>query len=290
MKKLFIATSIAFCLSTNVALAKNQTVSEKSKTTDEQKTQMIGFGSGMLSGALVGGPIGAVIGGIFGVLIAEDVNNDTVIKASKQDLQSVRGQLSAEKYENQRLESLLLAMEKQQVTHLASFDSHSEQAFLDQVVNFETRLMFKTASYSIEDIYKEQLNNLAAILREYPQLKINVTGYADTRGDKQYNQLLSEQRAKAVKDYLISKQVKAQQMEVEGAGELVTKSEMLTFNDKATSSQLDLTTLSSDLSSRIVATDTNAKKIQLSNIEDLFFARKVNIRFVTDSSQMTAAK
>ncbi len=290
MKKLFIATSIAFCLSTNVALAQSGTVSEKSKITEEKKTEMIGFGSGMVSGALVGGPVGAIVGGIFGVLIAEDVNNDKVIQASKRDLRNIQGQLSAEKYENKRLEGQLLAMEKQKMTHLASLDNHSEQAFLDQVKNFETRLMFKTASYFIEDIYMEQLDGLASVLREFPHLKINITGYADKRGDKQYNQSLSEKRANAVKEYLVSRQVNTRQIEVAGAGELATTTKTYETGDIPNGSELDLTTDNTYQNADSPENPTNANKIELSNIEDLFFARKVNIRFVTNTSQMTAAK
>ena len=43
---------------------------------------------------------------------------------------------------------------------------------------------------------------VASILGKYPQLKVEVAGHTDSIGTEQYNQGLSERRAKAVYDYL----------------------------------------------------------------------------------------
>jgi OOP family OmpA-OmpF porin len=46
------------------------------------------------------------------------------------------------------------------------------------------------------------LDEAVSILGKYPQLKVEVAGHTDSIGTEQYNQGLSERRAKAVYDYL----------------------------------------------------------------------------------------
>ena len=58
------------------------------------------------------------------------------------------------------------------------------------------------------DIRKEfhqEIGNLAAVMKKYPDLKIVLEGHTDSIGGAQYNQKLSERRANAVKKYLVDK-------------------------------------------------------------------------------------
>ncbi len=54
-----------------------------------------------------------------------------------------------------------------------------------------------------------QLNNVVRVLTEYPKAKIEVNGHTDSRGDDALNLTLSENRAKAVRTYLLGKGVAA---------------------------------------------------------------------------------
>ena len=280
MKKLVIATSIAMCLSFGInttSLAKDSTKEEK--LTQNTKHELIGFGSGAASGAIVAGPLGAIVGGVIGVLIAEDVHNDKQLKLSDKQLQLTRNQLVVEKQQSKALENELLAMQRQQMIQLASIDEQANDAWLDELTSFETKLQFKTASFSIEDIYKEQLNGLASLLVMYPQLKINITGYADSRGDADYNQSLSMQRAQAVENYLLDKNVDKNQLLVKGAGELQVSPNK---NDLSVTVPTSVGSLDSQ--------STATSKPKVTTLEDLFFARKVNIKFAKSNTNMTAAK
>jgi OOP family OmpA-OmpF porin len=49
---------------------------------------------------------------------------------------------------------------------------------------------------------------------------IIATGHTDRFGSNAYNQKLSERRAHAVKDYLVSKKVQASRIDAEGKGEM----------------------------------------------------------------------
>jgi outer membrane protein OmpA-like peptidoglycan-associated protein len=63
------------------------------------------------------------------------------------------------------------------------------------------------------------LDEQAAILTENPGLKLRIEGHADSRGPEVYNQGLSERRAGAVKDYLVSKGIWPDRLEAKGYGE-----------------------------------------------------------------------
>ena len=56
-------------------------------------------------------------------------------------------------------------------------------------------------------------------MNEYKRLKVDVRSHTDSRGSDAYNLALSERRAKATKDYLISKSIKASRLTGRGYGE-----------------------------------------------------------------------
>lgn len=72
---------------------------------------------------------------------------------------------------------------------------------------------------SITNIAKSELDNIASLMTENNNLSLLAVAYTDTRGSEAYNNQLSRQRAKAVKDYLVSKGVASNRIKVEGRGE-----------------------------------------------------------------------
>lgn len=69
-------------------------------------------------------------------------------------------------------------------------------------------IQFKPDSDILMDSEKEKLLTLAEILKEYPDNELLITGHTALRGTQQEQQLLSEMRAQAVADFLISNNVK----------------------------------------------------------------------------------
>lgn len=65
------------------------------------------------------------------------------------------------------------------------------------------------------------LDKLAEILLRQKQVKLVIVGHTDDIGDKEYNLWLSQERAKAVKDYIVSKGVPPEYMKTYGFGESV---------------------------------------------------------------------
>jgi outer membrane protein OmpA-like peptidoglycan-associated protein len=67
-------------------------------------------------------------------------------------------------------------------------------------------LLFDFDKYNLREDTREKLDQIAeAIKKKYPDREIIVEGHTDSRGDKSYNQSLSEKRAMRVSDYLKSK-------------------------------------------------------------------------------------
>ena len=63
-----------------------------------------------------------------------------------------------------------------------------------------------------------ELMRLISLLNTYPSMRIEIGGHTDAHGADNYNQRLSEQRAKAVADYLVSKGVSESRLQFKGYG------------------------------------------------------------------------
>ncbi|MGB2628002.1 MAG: OmpA family protein [Candidatus Acidiferrum sp.] len=81
------------------------------------------------------------------------------------------------------------------------------------------RLLFDTGSATLQPASQDQLQNIAAILKAYPNVKLKIGGYTDNTGDKAANQKLSEARAENVKDALVKLGVDPSRLEAQGYGE-----------------------------------------------------------------------
>jgi outer membrane protein OmpA-like peptidoglycan-associated protein/opacity protein-like surface antigen len=104
------------------------------------------------------------------------------------------------------------------------------QNILDKALRgiyFETNKdIIKNISYSI-------LNNVATIMIENPSYKLQINGHTDGDASAEYNQVLSEKRAEAVKKYLINKGVAASRLKAAGFGESKPVSDNNTAAGKA---------------------------------------------------------
>ncbi len=63
-----------------------------------------------------------------------------------------------------------------------------------------------------------ELKNLVTLLKANPNMKVEIGGHTDSKGDAVYNQKLSEERAQAVVDRLIASGISADQMKAKGYG------------------------------------------------------------------------
>jgi outer membrane protein OmpA-like peptidoglycan-associated protein len=64
-----------------------------------------------------------------------------------------------------------------------------------------------------------ELNHVVDLLKEYPQMKIELRSHTDARSSDAYNTRLSENRARAAMDYLVSRGIPASRLSANGYGE-----------------------------------------------------------------------
>jgi outer membrane protein OmpA-like peptidoglycan-associated protein len=77
----------------------------------------------------------------------------------------------------------------------------------DKPASASVMITFETESSSLTADSKRLLGNLAAALNsdQLARFRFNIEGHADARGTSERNMKLSEERAQAVREYLVSK-------------------------------------------------------------------------------------
>ena len=87
------------------------------------------------------------------------------------------------------------------------------------LVNLPNGVTFDTDSTMIKPAFRDTLDRVAQSLVQYPNSLIDVYGHTDSTGGTAYNQTLSENRARAVADYLSSRGVAPARVRSQGFGE-----------------------------------------------------------------------
>ncbi|MDH4473495.1 MAG: OmpA family protein [Fluviicola sp.] len=80
-------------------------------------------------------------------------------------------------------------------------------------------LQFDTGKSTLKSVSFPILDNIAELLLLKPTMKIEIAGHTDSDGDDAANLILSQQRADAVKQYLIKKGIATNRMTAQGYGE-----------------------------------------------------------------------
>ncbi|MGB3174338.1 MAG: OmpA family protein, partial [Saprospiraceae bacterium] len=80
-------------------------------------------------------------------------------------------------------------------------------------------VLFEFASYTLEVGSFVELDQLFLFLQSNPDLSVAIYGHTDNAGDKLNNQLLSENRARAVYNYLVNKGLPADRLSIKGFGD-----------------------------------------------------------------------
>lgn len=89
----------------------------------------------------------------------------------------------------------------------------------DEVVLTVDRLGFAFDSAQLDAQSRAALDAAVAVIKSHSAVKLDVVGYTDSTGPEAYNQGLSERRAQAAVDYLVSRGVAADMLRAVGRGE-----------------------------------------------------------------------
>ena len=80
-------------------------------------------------------------------------------------------------------------------------------------------IFFDFDKSTLRPVSNTELAKLYNLLKKYPKMVVEISGHTDSKGNDDYNLILSDQRAKAVVDYLIAKNINKKQMVAKGYGE-----------------------------------------------------------------------
>jgi outer membrane protein OmpA-like peptidoglycan-associated protein len=89
----------------------------------------------------------------------------------------------------------------------------------DKVLTAPGSLLFPSGQSELTPSARQSLDGVAYVIAQQPDTKLLVEGYTDAHGGEQQNQRLSEKRAQAVADDLISRGVDRDRLSVVGRGE-----------------------------------------------------------------------
>jgi OOP family OmpA-OmpF porin len=77
---------------------------------------------------------------------------------------------------------------------------------------------FEKKEWELIESQFPSLDEVAEVLKMNPELRIRIDGHTDSVGTEEFNQTLSENRAGAVRDYLVSVGIDAERLETRGFG------------------------------------------------------------------------
>jgi outer membrane protein OmpA-like peptidoglycan-associated protein len=174
------------------------TMKENKKTTIGAVTGAVvgagvGYAIGGGTGAGVGTAVGALAGGTIGYLF------------DKQEKEFKQALADSEAASIQR-EQRIIDESKQR-----------EQEVL--VLTFKSDFFFDVDSAMLKPGGYKDIDRAAAVLNRYPETSLRVEGHTDSTGSEDYNLELSEKRAMAVKNQLLSQNVDATRIQTIGFGE-----------------------------------------------------------------------
>lgn len=128
--------------------------------------------------------------------IEVDCEQNFVVIAEKQD------------YKDGKQELQTLDLNKQSITSNVSLKSLIVE---DQIVI--NPIYFDFDQYDIRKDAEYELENIVSVMNNHPEMIIKIESHTDSRGPKEYNKILSEKRAEATRDYIISRGIKSERIE-----------------------------------------------------------------------------
>lgn len=109
-----------------------------------------------------------------------------------------------------------------------------------QVVRLNN-IFFETAKATLMPESFNELDNVVKLMKDNPKLEIKISGHTDNVGSDDYNLKLSDDRAKSVYEYLISKGVAKERLSYKGYGETQPVADNATEEGKTMNRRVEFT-------------------------------------------------
>jgi outer membrane protein OmpA-like peptidoglycan-associated protein len=184
-----------------------------------EKGAIIGTASGAALGAIInhrnrgkGALIGAIGGGLTGAGVGYYMDQQAQDLQKQLQPEMQRGEITVEKRASDN--ALLVSM-----TASTGFDS---------------------GLAVLKPAYLPTLDKIARVLNQYGKTTVTVIGHTDSVGTHEYNQGLSEQRARAVMDHFAARHVNPVRLEAYGKGETQPRTDNATEAGRALNRRVEL--------------------------------------------------
>ena len=174
------------------------------------KEEGIGVGAGAVIGGFAGGPVGIILGAALGAKLGDEFfQRDTEINQLSASLQGSQSRVNELERNVDALGGDLQRMQD---------ESRPELLSLLQA-GIEMDLLFRTDEHVLSRTTGSRLQQLATSVATMPDVFVQLDGFADERGNADYNQKLSVRRAQHVMHVLLANGVPANRISVKGHGE-----------------------------------------------------------------------
>lgn len=178
------------------------------------------------SGVLLGAGLGALVGNLAG--------GDTEATVAGAAIGGIAGGLLGSELDKQEAE-LRASLGDGRVTITNTGDR--------LIVTLPQDILFATDSFAVNPALRSDLFAVSRSLQAYPNSTVQVIGHTDNTGDAAYNQDLSERRASAVANVLISAGTPASRILPIGRGEDAPVASNLTPEGKALNRRVEIVIL-----------------------------------------------
>jgi len=166
----------------------------------------VGFGIGAIIGGLIAGPPGVVIGATGGSIFGNHKSKrddayaslEKILQQKNNELALLQNQLAQSTAQNRSPER---AQTERSLRKVYLENKHSSLKTLGNGLSLS--VFFRTNDAVIDNTLSPHLRELANLINEYPELKIQLFAHADHRGQPDYNMALSKSRAQSVRQSLI---------------------------------------------------------------------------------------
>lgn len=108
-------------------------------------------------------------------------------------------------------------------------------------LNMPGNVTFATGSSELSPAFFDVLTSVSKVLIEFDQTVVEVAGHTDSDGSAQYNQGLSERRARAVAKYFRSQEIMEQRLMTVGLGETRPVVDNTTASGKQANRRVEIT-------------------------------------------------
>jgi outer membrane protein OmpA-like peptidoglycan-associated protein len=178
------------------------------------KREAIGVGTGAIIGAAAGGPAGFIIGAAIGGSLGDSLHR------KNESIDELSSELDSSRITISHLERDIDTLGAR-IDHLQDISRPELISLLQAGIAMD--LLFRTDEFALPDTTGSRFAGFASTIATMPDIRVQLDGFADERGDEDYNLELSRKRVEFVRDQLMQAGVPGSSIDVTAHGEAVAQ-------------------------------------------------------------------